>query len=154
MRIRAGLDFQIQCTLYGLHQNVTELEQQVTAYGNEQGDIVPPLNDNASVAGDVHTGTSLRSRAQTARKNAETAERHRLILVERQDLALQRKDLERQKLEHKRAVELFRAEQAAAKAAHKKRLAERGVRAVRWRTICRRQRYVAQTTFACHAVFR
>ena len=31
MRIRAGLDFQIQCTLYGLHQNVTELEQQVTA---------------------------------------------------------------------------------------------------------------------------
>ena len=53
-----------------------------------------------------------------ARENAEAAERHCLILVKRQDLARQCEEFERQKLEHERDVELFRAEQAAAKAAH------------------------------------
>ena len=39
-------------------------------------------------------------------------------------MARQREEFERQKLEHERDVELFRAEQAAATAAHEKRLAE------------------------------
>ena len=39
-------------------------------------------------------------------------------------MARQREEFERQKLKHERDVELFRAEQAAAKAANEKRLAE------------------------------
>ena len=116
---------QLQQVLVGLRQNVAELGQQVTTYGSEQGEIVPHFNDNASVSGDAHAGaSSRRNRAQAARENAEAAERHRLILVERQELDRQREEFQRLKLEHERAVELFRAEQAAAKAAHEKRLAE------------------------------
>ena len=75
------------------------------------------MHDDASVSSDAHAGAS-RRRAQMARENAEAAERHCLILVKRQDLARQCEEFERQKLEHERDVELFRAEQAAAKAAH------------------------------------
>ena len=35
--------------LVGLRQNVAELGQQVTTYGSDQGEIVPPLNDNGSI---------------------------------------------------------------------------------------------------------
>ena len=103
-------------------QDVTALEQEVTKYGCKQGEH-SPLHDDASVSGDSHAVAS-RRRAQTAREKAESAERHRPFLVERQELARQRKEFQRQKLELERDVELFRAEQAAAKAAHEKRLAE------------------------------
>ena len=116
-------------------QDVTALEQEVTKYGCKQGGH-SPLHDDASVSGDSHAVAS-RRRAQTAREQAELAERHRPFLVERQELARQREEFQRQKLELERDVELFRAEQAAAKAEHESA----------WRSLRRHQsgRLVANT---------
>ena len=108
----------------GLGQDIYEIEQRVAEYEQHEGEVDPTCN-NVSMTGDAHTSVSSRRRAQNVRKNTSATERNRMISVEQQELARQREEFERQKLEHVRAVELFRAEQAAMRAEYEKRVEER-----------------------------
>ena len=96
----------------GLGNDLYEIEQRVSDYETTEGEL-DPMRDNVSMSGDAHTSVSSRRRAQNVRKNTDATERNRMISVEQQELARQREEFERQKLEHVRAVERFRAEQAA-----------------------------------------
>ena len=67
---------QLRKVVVGLRQNVIELEQQVKTYGSKQGEILPPLCDNASVSCDAHVGALFYRCTQTAWDIADAAEGH------------------------------------------------------------------------------